>query len=159
LVVEMSPWSSKLMVGHPFFCLKNGHLKATVNVHRCKTWFARFDVFCYDSAASTVLPSLWHIKQSPLAYNDGSAAICQWSHSHGVNFQQSSSCFLHKLPQACGQFSAALAVRAMVVWPLAYCSRRGNNVIYEWISSQVIAKSAKSEEPVFTSMDVLLYGS
>jgi hypothetical protein len=49
-----------------------------------------------------------------------------------------------------------LAVRAIIVQLLAYCSH--HSMICQWIISQVIAKSTESAELVFTSMDALLYG-
>jgi hypothetical protein len=55
-----------------------------------------------------------------------------------------------------GPLFAALAVCAMVVRPLAYFAR--HSMICQWIRGGVIAKSAGSGEPVFSSMDDLLYG-
>jgi hypothetical protein len=55
-----------------------------------------------------------------------------------------------------GPFFTALAVHAMVMRLLAY--RRHHSAICQLIQSQVVVKSAGSAEPVFTSMDVLLYG-
>jgi hypothetical protein len=82
------------------------------------------------------------------------AEICQWSYICAY-CQHSPFCFLPKLPKECGSFFTALAVRATVVRPSAYCSR--HSAIYQWISGRVIAKSAGSGEPVFTSMDALQY--
>jgi hypothetical protein len=67
------------------------------------------------------------------AYHAVTAAICQWSHNHCAN--------CHKW-QVCGPFSAALAVCAMAVRPLAY--RSHHSTICQWITgrSWVVAKSA-----------------
>jgi hypothetical protein len=85
-------------------------------------------------------------------------SVCQWSHNHYANCQHSPSCCLHELPQVCGPFSAALAVRAMVVnWRIAAVPARYAKG-WIWIRSQVIAKSVASGAAVFTAMDEL-YGS
>jgi hypothetical protein len=47
------------------------------------------------------------------------------------------------------------AVRATVARPLAYRGR--HSAKWKWIRGRVKAKSAGSGEPVFTSMDALLY--
>jgi hypothetical protein len=66
-----------------------------------------------------------------------------------------SVCFSRELPKVCGPFFVALAVCATVVQPLAYRGR--HSMICQWIRGQVIAKIIGSGEPVFTSMEALLY--
>jgi hypothetical protein len=65
-----------------------------------------------------LLPRLKHIAQSPLAYRAEAAAIYQGCTDNGAKCQHSPSCFLHKLPQVCDPFLAALAIPTIVVRPL-----------------------------------------
>jgi hypothetical protein len=86
-----------------------------------------------------LLPRLWHIAQSPLAYCAEAAAICQGRTNNGANCQHSPSCFLRELQQVGDLFFAALAVCTMVVQPWHIAAG---------------TKSAGPGDPVYT----LLYG-
>jgi hypothetical protein len=105
MVVEMKSieqyFRPKRMVANPFFSLKLGRLKATA---RNTSANARSGKFCYNSA---------------LAYHDVMAVICQWPHNHCANCQSRG-----KWTKDFWQFMQktrwqVLAVRAMVVRPLA----------------------------------------
>jgi hypothetical protein len=63
--------------------------------------------------------------------------------------------FVSRTAKFCSPFFAALAVSATVARPLAYHGH--HSAICQWIRGRVIAKSAGSGEPVFTSIDDL-YG-
>jgi hypothetical protein len=95
------------MVARLFFCLKISRLKATVTSIDVKTGS----------------PDLADFATNWLLLYFLNCGISRLRHANGcTNCQYSPSCFLRELPQVCGLFSAALAVRAMVVRPLAYPS-------------------------------------
>jgi hypothetical protein len=69
------------------------------------------------------------------------------------------SCFLCELPEVCGPFSAALAIRTVVVEPLVYGSP--HSAIYQGTNQNKKpsrSKFAESRKTIFTLMDALLYG-
>jgi hypothetical protein len=97
----------------------------------------------------SLLPRLWLIVQSPLAYPAEAAAICKGHTNKGENCQHSPSCFLRELRQVCDPFFCSSGSLCSGCETLAYRS---------WQRRRVVAKSAGAGDPVFTSMDALLYG-
>jgi hypothetical protein len=134
------------------FRLKIAHLKAYSS--------ASIDVIfgSPDSAdfamTRLLLPRLWHIGKSPLEQRAVMVVICQWSHNHCPKCQHSPSCFVARTVKSlwsifCGSGSSRNGFAE-------YRSR--HSAICQWIRSRVVAKSFRSSEPVFTSLDVLLHG-
>jgi hypothetical protein len=84
----------------------------------------------------------------PLSYSSRNRAICQWTRTRVV--VNSAGCgILGKVPWH------------IALWRLRYANGRPNHCAncHSWESRiRVVAKSAESEELVFTSMDVVLYG-
>jgi hypothetical protein len=100
------------MAANPFFRLKIARLKAALN--SCASIYVKnISPDSADLTKTRIL--LWHIGQCPLSHYIVTTVICQWSLNHCANCQHWLSCFVREVSKACGPFSAALAVLAMVV--------------------------------------------
>jgi hypothetical protein len=131
----------------------NKHQSMNITHPLMYNWFSRSSGFCYDSASN------------PLAYRTVTDGICQQPHNRcttgraAKNEQQTFGSSRKKQSGECWQFAkrlydhwhiAAVTVRYANGCCLI-CHSRGSR-------RQVVAKSAGSREPVFTPMDMLLFG-
>jgi hypothetical protein len=130
------------MFANPFFHLKMTCCKATVHTVAQPSMFSRSGGFCYYSASNplvSVVNSICPMLGRPLAYHTVMAGLGRI--------------------KICQNLSA-VAYRAKSIGK-SHCDGPDMPTVAPTIARirhRVIAKSAGSREPVFTSMDVLLFG-